>query len=395
MAVIPVKGRENVYDVVVYTRATDDAPRKRITNRIEGKRLADKLERDLLHRRDEGLPIDKPQTLTAFMDAYIDSRANEVTGQTLAGYRAIADRYISPAIGRRRLPEITVTAVRKFYSELTARGLAPRSVSAIHRVLSMTLKAAMIDGLIPRNPCQVARPPKQTDYDKPPERGLEPEAATELLKALDGTPVYAPAALALLTGLRRGEILALKWEDVDLASGELHVRAALEQVGSTVTRRQPKSERSARTVPLSLQAVAVLRRHRAEQDALRLKWGVFWVDEGFVFPSTRVTQSQNGGRVWTPAAFAQAWRSGMDQVNGQRLGKFVQAGGAVEDFDPWTIGFHDLRHTAATAWLKAGVRAEIVSRRLGHSSSVVTLNVYSHVLADERRDGVEVLDSLL
>ena len=277
--------------------------------------------------------------------------------------------------------------MRKFYSELTARGLSPRSVAAIHRVLSMTLKAAKIDGLIPRNPCQVARPPKEADYDKPPERGLEPESPT-VLKALQGTPVYAPAALALLTALRRGEVLALKWDDVDLASGELHVRAALEQVGSEVTRRQPKSERSTRTVPLSLQAVAVLRRHKAEQDALRLKWGAFWVDEGFVFPSTRVTQSQNGGRVWTP----QCVRPGERHGPGKGSGTEVRQGRLhVEDFD---LRLASIPPPTALG-LQAGVRAEVVSRRLGHSSSVVTLNVYSHVLADERRDGVEVLDSLL
>ena len=378
MAVIPVKDREGVFDVIVWTRETDDAPRRRITHRVEGKRKADKLERDLLHRRDAGLPITKAQTLTDFMTAYLESRRHEVTGQTLAGYKEIATRYIAPTIGKRRLPEVTVTAVRKFYSDLTERGLSPRTVAAIHRVLSMGLKAAMIDGLIPRNPCQVARPPKAVDFEKPAERGLEPEDAKKLLQAIKGTPVYAPAALALLTGLRRGEVLAFKWEDVDMAVGELHVRAALEQVGSQVTRRQPKSERSTRTVPLSLGALAVLSRHRIEQDALRLKYTAkgMWVDEGYVFPSTRVSQSENGGRVWTPQAFAQAFR------------KATRA----KDL---RIGFHELRHTAATAWLRSGVRAEIVSRRLGHSSSVVTLNVYSHVLADERRDGVEVLDSLI
>lgn len=378
MAVIPVKGRDEVFDVVVWTRPSDDAPRRRVTYRIEGKTAAKKRERELLTRRDDGLPLDKPEILADFLDTYLKSRRHEVTPLTLAGYKAIATRYIRPTIGRRRLPDVTVTVVRKFYSDLTERGLSPRTVAGVHRVLSMALKAAMIDGLIPRNPCQVARPQKIVDFDKPAERGLEPDAARKLLKALEGTPVYAPAALALLTGLRRGEMLALKWEDVDLPAGELHVCAALQQVGSVVTRQQPKTERSTRTVPLSLQAIVVLRRHRVEQDALRLKWGVFWHDEGYVFPSPRVTQSQDGGRVWTPDAFAQAFR------------KAVRA----KDKDS-RVGFHDLRHTAATAWLRAGVRAEVVSRRLGHSSSVVTLNVYSHALADERRDGVEALDGLL
>jgi integrase len=385
MAVIPVKGRDEVFDVVVWTKPTDEAPRRRVTYRVAGLTKARKRERDLLHRRDEGLPLDKPQTLGEFIDEYLDSRRHEVRSLTLAGYKAIVARYIAPTIGKRKLTDVKVTTVRKFYSDLTDRGLAPRTVAGVHRVLSMSLKAAMVDGLIPRNPCQVARPQKVDDSQKPAERGLQPDEAKKLLEALQGTPVYAPAALALLTGLRRGEMLALKWEDVDVkwddrdaSTGDLHVRAGLEQVGSVVTRQAPKTKRSTRTVPLSPAAIAILRRHRTEQAALRLKWGVFWHDEGYVFPSPRVTQSQDGGRVWTPDAFAQAFR------------KAVRA----KDKD-LRVGFHDLRHTYATVLLAAGIRIEEVSRRLGHSSSVVTANVYSHPLDDEHRDGVEVLDGLL
>ena len=301
MAVMPVKGRENVFDVVVWTRENPDSPRRRVTYRIEGKRKADKLERDLLHRRDRGLPVDKPKTLSEFSTAYLASRRHEVTNQTLHGYQAIAGRYIAPRIGAKRLPDVTVTVVRRLYSDLTDAGLSPRTVAAVHRVLSMTLKAACIDGLIPRNPCQVARPPKPVDFDKPRERGLEPDVARQLIHDLEGTPVYVPAAIALLAGLRRGELLALKWEDVDLEAAELHVRAALEQVGKVTTRRQPKSARSSRTVPVSPRAVAILRAHRRDQDATRLRSGVFWRDEGYAFPSDRVTQTQYGGRLWTPA----------------------------------------------------------------------------------------------
>ena len=96
--------------------------------------------------------------------------------------------------------------------------------------------------------------------------------------------------------------MALKWEDVDLEGGELHVNAALEQTRAAVTRQQPKTQRSRRIVPLTPSAVALLRRHRAAQDALRLAKGVFWHDEGYTFPSDLVTQSKYGGRMWTPDA---------------------------------------------------------------------------------------------
>jgi len=101
------------------------------------------------------------------------------------------------------------------------------------------------------------------------------------------------------------------------------------------------------------------------------------------------------GRCWTPNAFAQAWRRARDIANGRLLGEYVAAGGDVQDFMPLTAGIHALRHTYATMQLRAGVRDEVVSRRLGHSSSLVTRSVYSHATAEEEREGVDVTDVAL
>jgi integrase len=395
MAVIPVNGRENVYDVVVYTKAADDAPRRRITRRVEGKRNAEKLERDLLQARDEGNPNEKPLTLGEYATAYLDSRRHEVTAKTLQTYRDVVKWYIAPTIGKRSLSAISITTVRKLYGDLTARGLSAGSLTGIHRVLSMILRAAFEDDLIRRNPCHRARPPKAATTERNVERGLEPDVCKRLLSDLEGTPVYAPSVLAALTGLRRGEVLALKWQDVDVDGDELHVNAALEQTRAAVTRQQPKTKRSRRTVPLSPAATALLRRHKAAQDALRLRWGVFWVDQDYVFPAEKVTQSENGGRLWTPDAFSHAFRKALRYASERRLAEHVEAGGAVEDFEPWRVGFHEFRHTAATTWLRAGTRVEVVSRWLGHANSAITLQVYSHVTAEEHREGVEAVESLL
>lgn len=395
MAVTPVKDREGFFDVVVRTRASEDAPSRRITRRVEGKRNAEKVERALLRDRDQGKPIEKPLTLGDYATAYLDSRQHEVSAKTLETYRNMVKWYIAPSIGSRSLSAISVTTVRKLYGDLTARGLSAGTLTGIHRVLSMILRAAFEDDLIRRNPCHRARPPKAEPTGPNAERGLEPDVCKRLLSGLEGTPVHAPSVLAVLTGLRRGEVLALKWEDVDVDGGELHVNAALEQTRTAVTRQQPKTKRSRRTVPLSPAATALLRRHRAAQDALRLRWGVFWTDEGYVFPAEKVTQSENGGRLWTPDAFSHAFRKALKHASERRLAEHVQAGGAVEDFEPWSVGFHEFRHTAATTWLRAGTRVEVVSRWLGHANSGITLQVYSHVTAEEHREGVEAVDSLL
>jgi integrase len=397
MAVIPVKGRENVFDVVVYTKPTEDAPRRRITRRVEGKTKAKQLERKLLTDRDQGKPIEKPLTLGDYATAYLDSRRHGVSAKTLQTYRDVLKWYIAPSIGSRSLTAVNSMTVRNLYADLTDRGLSAGTVTGVHRVLSMILRAAFEDDLIRRNPCKSksVRPRKPQSIGENVERGLEPAVCKRLLSDLEGTAVYAPSALAALTGLRRGEVLALKWEDVDVDCGELHVNAALEQTRSAVTRQQPKTKRSRRTVPLTPAAVVLLRRHKAAQDALRLRWGAFWSDEGYVFPSARVTQSENGGRLWTPDAFSNAFRKALTRASERRLAEHVQAAGDVDDFEPWSVGFHEFRHTAATTWLRGGTRLEVVSRWLGHADSAITARVYSHVTAEEHREGVEAVDSLL
>lgn len=391
MSVTPVKGRKNVYDVVVWVRGPGGG-RQRRTKRVEGLRAAQKVQRDFLNDRDAGKRGGKPKTFAAYAATYLDGRQDEVSARTMLGYTETVQRYLVPAIGDMLLPDIDVDTVRTLYKALRARGLSSGTVSIVHRTLSMILQAAFEDEKINRNPCHKAKVAKD---DTKRERGLAPAACKALLASLEGTAVHAPAKLAALTGLRRGEILALKWENIDFEAVELHVEAALEQVGGQVTRKSPKTQRSRRTVPLSPEALALLRRHKANQDELRLHWGVAWRDEDYVFPAERVTNELSGGRVWTPDAFQQAFRKAQIRNEEIRLAEFVAAGGAVEDFTPVIVGMHDFRHTAATTWLRGGQRMEVVSRWLGHANSVITSTTYSHVTVEEYHGGVEAVDELV
>lgn len=420
MSVTEVKGKPGWYDVRVYDRVPTPGERPRpVTRRVRGLRNARDTERELLQARKSGAAISTNPTLTEYAAAYLESRRAEISRQTLAGYRVIVRRYIDRhAIGRTRLRSITVTKVAAFYADLLAgegrdrRGadgklvpaapVAPETVRGVHRMLSMILKRAMVDRLIPANPCSVARPVKDDATSDAVERGLDPRVAPQLLAALAGTEVHVPAMLALGTGLRRSELLALRWTDVNLEAHELHVNGKIEQVDGEARRVAPKTKRSRRSVPFSPALAGVLRAHKTHLAELRLKStkDAAWVDEGWLFPSLRVSLDAEGnvlpaGRMWTLSAFAQSWRRAMSWANGVLLGEHVIAGGRVEDFEPLTIGIHDMRHTYATTQLREGVRVEVVSRRLGHSSSVVTLKVYSHTTQGERREGVESTDALL
>ena len=413
MAITPVKDREGWYDVTVWDRVTTVGQRPaKVSRRVEGLRAAEDLERRLKNERDRGSLTERRQTLGAYADRWLSSRRTEVSASTLDGYRRYVNEYVKRHdIGNMKVGEVDVTAVSNFYADVLERGsvgkpVAVATVAGIHRVLSMILKRAVVDGLLYVNPCTVARPPKDDSVDEEDdERGIDPEDARQLLTVIEDVAppaMYHLAAVALGTGLRRSELVGLKWPDVDLERGELIVRAKIEQVGGKVERRSPKTKRSRRTVPFGPRVNAMLRRQRRLIDEKRLRHSAdgLWVDEGYVFPAMKVSFQRNGqrqpaGRVWSPNAVAQQWRYTIDRVNERRLGEWVAAGHEVADFEPLVLGIHDLRHAYATAQLAAGVRDELVSRRMGHSSSLITRRVYSHVLEDEKRDGLDVVDSLI
>ena len=424
MSITEVKGRPGWYDVRVYDRVQEPGERpKPIDRRVKGKTAAEKVERDLKNQRDEGSLIGRNASLSSYCESYLRSRRAEVSRQTHHGYTITVHRYIDRhAIGARRIGSIDVTVVSDFYADLLAGAgrdvvledgtvvpaapIATPTVKGVHRVLSMILKRATVDGLLRMNPCTVARPPKETrddgDEDEAAERGLDPDDARRLIAALSDCEVFYAATIAMGTGLRRSEFLALRWRDVDFKAKELRVNGKLEEVDGVVERTAVKTKRSRRTVPFSAGIAAALKAEKARIAECKLatsKDGL-WVDEGWVLPSLAISVSKTGellpaGRCWTPSAFAQAWRRGMLTANGRLMGEFVAAGGEPEDFMPMSAGVHGLRHTYATMLLRAGVRDEVVSRRLGHSSSIVTRNIYSHATAEEAREGVDVTDAIL
>lgn len=422
MSITEVKGKPGWYNVRVYDRVQVPGERPRpVDQRVKGKTNAENVERELKNKRDEGSLIGRNTHLSDYAAAYLRTRRAEIGRQTLHGYTVIVDRYISRhSIGTARVGSITVSMVADFYADLMdgegrdvkeengktvpADPVAAETVRGVHRVLSMTLKRATVDGFLRANPCQVAKPPKDVsdDDEKEPERGLDPQDARELLTALTGTEVYTAAAVALGTGLRRSELLALRWQDLDLKAMELSVNGKLEEVDGITLRTATKTRRSKRSVPFSdaVRAIFKAQKVRAAECRLAVAKDKLWSAEGWVFPSLNVSLTKDktvlpAGRWWTPGAFAQAWRRSMKEANGRLLGAFVAAGGAASDFEPCTAGVHALRHTYATMQLRAGVRDEIVSRRLGHSSSLITRRVYSHATQEEKREGVDVTDAAL
>jgi integrase len=245
------------------------------------------------------------------------------------------------------------------YAAKLDSGLSGRTVGYIHVTLYSALKAAVLDGLIPRNPASAVKPPRMDKQEMTP---LSPAQARVLLvtaREMDDrwSALYV---LAVTTGLRQGELLGLRWEEVDLASATLRVRHTLQPPGfpkGTPARlTPPKTRRSLRGVHLPHSAVAALLRHRKLQDAERATSNGSWRDRSLVFPNT----------LGTP----------MDYTNlmPRHFKPLLRRAGLPN------IRFHDLRHTCATLLFTRGVHPKIVSEMLGHSSVSITLDIYSHVI---------------
>ncbi len=240
-------------------------------------------------------------------------------------------------------------------------GLSPRSVRYIHTIIKKALKDAMRWGLLVRNVADLATPPRSRDTRAPEMRAWTPEEAARFLDHTRTHRQHALWALALTTGMRRGELVGLRWSDVDLEAGRLTVRRAVVSVRYEVIESEPKTDKSRRPIALDPQTVMILREWRVRQLEERLLCGGGWIDTDDVF-----TRPDGSG------------------LHPDRVSKLF--GAAVAEAGVPRVRLHDVRHSWATMALRAGVHPKIVSERLGHSSIQITLDIYSHITEEQDRE---------
>ena len=274
------------------------------TTRKEAERAA----RDLLTRVENGTYVDTAhgrRSVAEFLvDEWLPAKRATVKASTLASYRLHVNAYIVPQLGAVRLSSLRAPQLNAFYADLLEHGrcsggaLAPKTVRNIHGTLHKALDDAVRWGRIARNPAALADPPK----------GVSPEmriwTAEQLRAFLDHVRtdrLVAAWQLLATTGMRRGELLGLRWVDVDLEAGSLSVRQTRVSVDYEVSVGTPKTDRATRTVALDPATIAVLREHRSRQLEERLAWGPAWTDTGLVF--TR----ENGSEIH-PQRFSQYFR---------------------------------------------------------------------------------------
>src|SRR5829696_2664493 len=320
--------------------------------------------------RDGGLVFDADNLkLGEYLGRWLaDSVRDTVRPTTFERYEQIVRLHIRPVLGKVKLKSLTSAHVRGLYREKLDSGLSPRTVQYVHVTLHKALKQAVIDGLIPRNATEAVKPPQVRREEMQP---LSPEQVKVLLEAARDERLEALYVLAVTAGLRQGELLGLKWEDVDLEAGLLRVCRTLVTTKGGPQLAAPKTKGSRRTVRLTQGAVNTLRSHLERQLGEIDRAGSLWRENGLIFASEAGDPLDRR------------------YVTNHRFKPLLKRAGLP------LIRFHDLRHTCATLLLGRNVNPKIVSEMLGHASIAITLDTYSHVLPNMQCEAAKALEDAL
>ena len=348
---------------------TNTGGRKRVVvyghTRAEAREKLASLERDL----DRGVRVSVENwNVQGYLKHWLETVVKPGRApKTYQGYELAVRLHIAPRIGAKKLRSLTVRDVRVMCQDLAADVLQPRGVQFVHAVLRAGLQSAMRDELISRNVAKLVQVPAPA-YEVG--QGLAPDRARKLLAAAKPDRLGALYVLAVYLGLRRGELLGLQWEHVDLDQETLQVVQTLQRVDGRLQLLPPKTRTSRRTVPLPPPVLQALRAHKVTQGKERLLAGSRWTDTGMVFAS----------RVGTPIEPDNLRRS------------WYQVRRVLDDPLP---RFHDLRHTCVTLLLTEGVAPHIVQQIVGHSGIDVTMTIYAHTSLEEKRKALRLLGERL
>ncbi len=346
-----------------YTLYTSEGPKRKTLYGRTRQEVADKLA-CVLSDRAQGLTFEAGSLkLSEYLDRWLPNIRDTVRQRTWERYEQIVRVHIKPSLGRIKLKGLTPTHVRGLYREKLDSGSSPRTVQYIHITLRKALQDAVSDGLIPRNIADGIKAPKPKKKEINP---LSPDQTRAFLEAVYGDRLEALYVLAIHRGLRQGELLGLRWEDVDLEASTLQVRRTLSLTKSGHMFELPKNGKG-RSVELTQDASEALKRHLTRQLEDIEALGDDYQDQGLIFPGEKGQPM----RPWTLT---------------RKLERILKRVGLPH------IRFHDLRHTCATLLLTKGVHPKFVQELLGHATISITLDRYSHVIpamGDQTRKAME------
>ena len=313
------------------------------------------------------------QTVAQYLEYWLRVHKQNVRPRTHERYEEIVKLHLVPTIGKVKLDKLTARHLDTLYASKLESGLSPTTVSAIHNFLHTALDGAVRREMLSRNVCDLVSPPRKIHKEIKP---LNPAQIRKLLDAAKGHHNEALFVLALATGMRRGELLGLKWQDIDFNQGVLQVQRTLsrvptnmaKEIGQSYIESETKTSRSRRGIVLASFALDALKQHKSNQLDLMANAGLLWQHNDYVFCSATGTYLSPGHNA------------------------LVQLKILLEKAGLPDIRFHDLRHSAATMLLMMGVHPKVVQEMLGHSEISMTMDTYSHVLPTMQRDAIDKLN---
>lgn len=328
--------------------------------------------------QEQGVTSSERLTVESYLRRWLEVAARpSTTATTHSGYESICRVRIVPLIGHLRLDKLTALDVQEMYETLgkahtrgkdEVLGLSARSILHTHRCLKEALSQAVGWGLLARNPADGASAPRAESREIHPLTGDE---VSRFLASSAGSPEHPLWTVAIATGMRQGELLGLRWQDVDLEEKRLRVVQTIGRVrGQGIVFKRPKTKGSRRVVMLADEAARALREQRRLQNIDRLQVANLWEDHDLVFPRA-FGRPQDGAHLT------------------RRLHRALKQAGVAD------VRFHDLRHTCATLLLGAGTHPKVVSEMLGHANIGITLDTYSHYIPALHTAAAEAMDRLL
>jgi len=363
-----------------YSLGTDAATGKRrvVTATVKGnRRAAEKELRRLLRTLDTGEHVDPTRmTLRKWLAEWLAAVKQEVSPKSYERYAEIVGNYLAPELGALPICKVTPADIQSVYSRWAIQGrhdgkpggLSARTRRQMHSILKSALSRAVEQQLIARNPTDVFKKKRLPKIERREMATLTSEQSARFLAAIRHTRAYWPSLVALSTGMRRGEILALRWKNIDLERGKVAVVESLEQTKAGLRFKAPKTEKT-RAITLPRFALEELRRLKRDQAEALLRLGVRQTGETLAF-------ARADGEPLQPRSLTH---------------EFARLVGRMPDLP--RVRFHDLRHSHATQLLSEGVHPKVAQERLGHSTISTTLDLYSHVTETMQEDAAVRLDA--
>lgn len=304
-------------------------------------------------------------SLGSWIDQWLKTYLPNIEGSTRNSYEEKIRNYIKPSLGTIPLKILTANAIQALVNDMLKKGLSPKTIRNTYNILHPALEKAVLLRMLPHNPCIGVVLPK---LQRPKVNIYNQTQSKQVLAAAEGTDIYIMLLLGLTVGMRRGEIAALRWENVDFVNKTIHICESRSHANKTVVQKTPKTEAGDRTVAVGQDVMAALQKAKeAYDEKVKEPW---FRNLGFVI-------CKGDGTPYRPDSLTQKWE------------RFTERNNLPH------IKLHGLRHTNATAMIAAGISPKVVQQRLGHADVSITLNTYTHVLPSMDKEAAEKIDNIL